>query len=451
MKTLWGKKIDQLHEAEHYCFGDTAVLDNQLIFQDVLGSLAHIQMLCSIGLLSRLEYEQLQRGLKTILALHQQGKFVVSPDDEDVHTKVEAYLSDTLGEVGKKVHTGRSRNDQILTDLRLYTKDQFFRVTAAYTEFISACIAFATAHEWIPIVGYTHMQRAMPSSVGMWMGSFVESGLDDLSILQSLYLLNDQSPLGTGAAYGVPLPLDRQLTATLLGFTAVQNNSLYAQCSRGKSHAAVLHGLTQVMLTLSRLAQDLLLFTTAEFNFFSVGKDLCTGSSIMPQKNNLDVMEFVRARTHQVIAHEQSVLAMIAGLPSGYNADFGETKYPLIKAFEVVLGSLRICTLTVNSLQCNPDGLHNSLSPEIFSTQAAYELVKSGMPFRDAYKKIGDSLTELPEFDAASSLRLSTHMGGTANLRLSDLSEKLIQEKKWWNKKQSTYKKAIVSLGGQFV
>jgi len=269
MQKLWQKNYSQDKFVEAYCFEDTIALDNHLISQDALGSIAHAKMLEAMGILSTTEFTQLRQGLLEIIALAKNGKFVVQSGDEDVHTKIENHLITTLGDVGKKLHTGRSRNDQVLVDLRLYTKDNVFALADQCIALIQGFIQFAIKHEFVLMPGYTHMQKAMPSSIGMWAGSFAESLLDDLDILKCALKINDQSPLGSGAAYGVSLPINRELTAKLLGFEKVQNNSLYAQVSRGKSHFIVLHALSQIMLTLSRFAEDILLFTTSEFNFFS--------------------------------------------------------------------------------------------------------------------------------------------------------------------------------------
>src|SRR3989338_1085897 len=331
MEKLWQKDYSQNKLAETYCFGDTALLDNVLIVPDVLGSISHAQMLCQIDVLTKEEFKKLKHALIEIIKLEKKRKFKVELGDEDVHTKVENYLVSKLGDLGKKIHTGRSRNDQVLTDLRLFTKENLFKISFLCHRLVSSFLDFADKYKLVPMPGYTHMQKAMPSSVGMWSGSFAESLTDDLNMLKCAFIINDQSPLGSAASYGVPLVLDRELTAKLLGFKRVQSNSLYAGSSRGKSHLIVMHAALQIMLTLSRFASDILLFTTSEFNFFNVDKTLSTGSSIMPQKKNLDVLESLRARTHVVISFEQSIAGIIAGLPSGYHGDFAETKYPFIK------------------------------------------------------------------------------------------------------------------------
>ncbi len=425
MKKLWEKNIKQDPIAEAYCFGDTLALDTKLIPYDVMGSIAHAKMLTKIGILTKKECALLVNGLNKISALHKAGKFTVQMGDEDVHTKVEGFLTEKVGDVAKKLHTGRSRNDQIQVDLRLYTKDQCTQITAAVFPLIDAFISFAQTYEFVPMPGYTHMQKAMPSSVGMWAGSFAESLFDDVKILATAFAINDQNPLGSGAAYGVSLPIDRELTSKLLGFAKTQNNSLYCQVSRPKSHLAVMAALTQIMLTLSRFASDLLLFTTSEFSFFTVAPDITTGSSIMPQKNNVDVMEYLRANAHAVAADEGLVASTSIGLPSGYNADFGQTKGPFMHAIETTISSLAIVNLVLSGVKPNIEILHNACTPELFATHAAYELVKKGMPFRDAYKKIGMSLSCLTNVDPLTVLKASNHRGGPGNLGLSKLRKEV--------------------------
>lgn len=448
MAKLWNKNYDQDKAAEAYCFGENLELDNQLAVFDVLGSIAHAQMLCKIGILSETELIQLKKGLLGVLALIEKGQFKLSPGDEDIHTKVENHLTKQLGEVGKKLHTARSRNDQVLVDLRLHDKSNLAEAAKNSINLAKTCLSLASVYEWIPMPGYTHMQKAMPSSVGMWAASFAESLIEDLNALQLAYEVNDQSPLGSGAAYGVSLPIDRGMTAKLLGFGKVQNNSLYAQCSRGKSQLATAQAMSQVMLTLSRLAQDLMLFTTSEFEFFVVDKKFCTGSSIMPQKKNLDVMEVVRARAHQVVADTQVIAAIVSGLPSGYNADFGETKAPYFRTLKTTIDSLVICNLVLQTLKPNEQKLTDACSTEIYATHAAYLLVKQGMPFRDAYKQIGLNLDKIPEFDKQEVLKLSNHQGGTGDLGLAKVKDELVKKSVWWKSQDTNFLKTLDRLKG---
>ncbi len=446
IKKLWEKNIKQQPLAEAYCFGDTAALDNKLIVYDVLGSIAHAKMLSAIGMLTTQEFLKLKGALTEILQLVKLKKFAVEFGDEDVHTKIENYLTQKLGDVGKKIHTGRSRNDQVLVDLRLYTKEQTFLIASVALEAIGNFIAFAKKYEFVPMPGYTHMQKAMPSSIGMWAGSFAESLLDDLVLLKTAFTLNDQNPLGSGASYGVSLAIDRALTSTLLGFAKTENNALYSQASRPKGHLVLMTALTQIMLTLSRFAQDVLLFTTSEFNLLTIADEFTTGSSIMPQKKNVDVMELVRARTHAVIGYEQIIAATVASLPSGYNADYGETKFPFMKAVETVSDTLMIIRLMLDSLSPNKKVLDDACTPELFATHAAYGLVGQGIPFREAYQKISLSLPRLPKFDTVTVLKQSNHLGGPGNLGLPKVLANMKTETIWWKKKETWYRDCIEKL-----
>lgn len=439
MKKLWQKKVKNDKLVDQYCFEEGAAIDNNLIEADVYGSIAHSQALVKLKVITKKESIKIVNTLKEILVLKKVGKFTVNFSDEDVHTKIENYLIKKLGNLGGKIHTARSRNDQILVDLRLYTKEQLFKIAFKALKLIQTFYFFAQKYEFVPMPGYTHMQKAMPSSVGMWSGSFAESLLDDLKILKLAFELNNQCPLGTGAAYGLPISIDRELTSKLLEFDKAQNNSLYTQASRPKTQILVMGALVQIMLTLSRFAQDLLLFTTSEFNFFSVAEKMCTGSSIMPQKKNLDVMEYLRAKTHLVLSYQQAVVSISAGLPSGYNADFGETKGPFLKSMEIIEQTLEIVNLTVESLSPNKEVLKKSMCPELFATQAAYELVKKKVPFRKAYKMIGKSLNSLPSYDIVKTLKLSIHTGGTGNLALEKILKEKDSYKKWWKKKNTDH------------
>ncbi|HSW47853.1 MAG TPA: argininosuccinate lyase, partial [Candidatus Saccharimonadales bacterium] len=392
MKKLWHKNYTQNELAEMYAFGRSAVLDNRLTKVDALGSIAHAKMLSTIEVLSETEFVLLKNELLEVIKLYEDGKFVIDSHDEDVHTKIENFLTEKVGLPAKKIHTARSRNDQVVLDLRLFAKEELFEIFDSAADLVKAFQEMAVKYEFVPMPGYTHMQKAMPSSVGMWMGSFAESMIDDLLLLKSAFVITDQSPLGSGASYGVSLPINRTLVSELLGFEKLQNNSLYTMSGRVKFELAIMHALSQIMLTLSRFAQDLLLYTTSEYNFFKVDDSLMSGSSIMPQKKNLDIMEVLRSRSHLVVGHTQTAASIVAGLPSGYNVDFGETKELFIDTLDITSESMGIVKLVLKNLTPNEDVLLASCTPDLFATHAAYELVKKGMPFRDAYKEIGLNL-----------------------------------------------------------
>ena len=302
MAKLWEKgcKVDFL--IEEFTVGKDYLLDKALVKADIAGSMAHAQMLAKIGILKKGELEELKTALKEVLKLDREGKFAINPEDEDVHTAVENYLTKKLGDTGKKIHTARSRNDQVLVDLRLYTKEKLLHLEDELLLLATALLELAEKNKDIPMPGRTHTQLAMASSVGLWAGAYAESLLDDLKLIEQAYELSDQCPLGSAASYGVSLPIDRQMTSDLLGFAKVQNNVLYANNSRGKVEGIVLSALSQVMADLSKMASDLILFTIPELDYFDLPDELCTGSSLMPNKKNPDMLELVRAKSNSVFA-----------------------------------------------------------------------------------------------------------------------------------------------------
>ncbi len=428
MTKLWQKGYTLNEQVERFEAAQNSQLDVRLIRHDVWGSLAHAAMLAKIGILTESEHKALKEALRNILELEATHEFTVTLADEDVHTRIENYLAATAGASGKKIHMARSRNDQVLVDLRLYGKEQLHNV-ANYVIPTSAqrLLEMASAHANTPMPGYTHMQRAMLSSVGLWASSFAEALLDDEHLLSAAYTLNDQSPLGSAAGYGVPIPIDRQYCADVLGFSRVQNNVIYVQNSRGKIEASIVQALAQIMLDLSKLAQDILLFTTVEYGFFQLPQELCTGSSIMPQKRNLGIMELVRARTQTMLALQQQILGIVSGLPSGYNMDYQETKRPFMEALDIVQESLEICTLVVSALNVNTERLVAACTFELFAADRAYELATvAKLPFRDAYRIVGAEVTALldrhmplpTESQAQLTERLAarSHEGGAGNL-----------------------------------
>jgi len=457
MTKLWQKGYHLNEQVEHFEAAQNSILDARLIRHDVWGSLAHVAMLAKIAVLTEEEHRVLKDALCNILQLEAAHEFTVTLADEDVHTRVENYLVTVAGAAGKKIHMARSRNDQVLVDLRLYGKEQLHNVAAKLCDLCAALLALAGAHIDTPMPGYTHMQRAMLSSVGLWAASFAEALLDDEQLLSAAYSLNDQSPLGSAAGYGVPIAIDRQYCADLLGFSRVQNNVIYVQNSRGKIEAAIVQALVQIMLDLSKLAQDILLFSTVEYGFFQVPQELCTGSSIMPQKRNLGVMELVRARTQTVLALQQQILGIVSGLPSGYNMDYQETKRPFMEALDVVQESLEICTLVVSALGVNTERLTTACTFELFAADRAYELASAAkLPFRDAYRIVGAEVTaqldrhaQLPvesQEQLVKRLAARSHLGGAGNLRLAQVHNQLDQTEAIWEQRVETFAAAIEKL-----
>src|SRR5437763_5090865 len=459
MTKLWQKGYHLNEQVEHFEAAQNSALDARLICHDVWGSLAHAAMLAQIGVLTESEHRVLKNALCTILEMEAAHEFTITLADEDVHTCVENYLAATAGAAGKKIHMARSRNDQVLVDLRLYGKEQLHNVAMKLCNLCFALQELAGAHVDTPMPGYTHMQRAMLSSVGLWAASFAEALLDDEQLLSTAYTLNDQSPLGSAAGYGVPIEIDRQYCADLLGFSRVQNNVMYVQNSRGKIEAAIVQALAQTMLDLSKFAQDILLFTTVEYGFFQLPQELCTGSSIMPQKRNLGVMELVRARTQTMLALQQQILGIISGLPSGYNMDYQETKRPFMEALDLVQESLEICTLVVSKLEVNVEHLIAACTFELFAADRAYELATvAKLPFRDAYRIVGEEVTEqldrqlpLPlesQDQLAERLAARSHLGGAGNLGLAKTQKQLEEVKSEWESRKETFTEAIQKLVG---
>lgn len=457
MTKLWQKGYRLNEQIERFEAAQNSLLDARLVRHDVWGSLAHIAMLAHIGILTESEHQTLQKALQDILKLEAQHEFIIQPSDEDVHTSVENHLAATTGAAGKKIHMARSRNDQVLVDLRLYGKEQLHAVALKLCQFGEALLTFAEQHALVPMPGYTHMQRAMLSSIGLWAASFAEALLDDEQLLTAAYALNDQSPLGSAAGYGVPIAIDRQYSSDLLGFAHVQNNVIYAQNSRGKIEGAIVQALTQIMLDLSKFAQDVLLFSTAEYGFFSIPQELCTGSSIMPQKRNLGVMELVRARTQTVLALQQHILGIVTGLPTGYNMDYQETKRPFMEALDLVQESLDICTLVISNIGINTERAIAACTFELFAADRAYTLaIDANMPFRDAYRIVGAEVTaqldrhkalpvESPE-QLVKRLQARNHLGGAGNIGIEQAMQRVQQVQAQWQQRATTFETTIAQL-----
>ncbi len=404
MAKLWDKGEDVAQELEAYLASDIAV-DQKLVKYECIASKAHAKMLEKLGIIDKKELGRIITTLNEIIELDRAGKFVITIHDEDVHTKVENYLVEKLGDTGKKIHTYRSRNEQVLTNMRLYTLAELKKIKQKTRELAFELIMFAKKHERVPMPGYTHMQKAMLSSVGLWAGAFAESLLDDVKLLENALELADQSPLGSGASYGIPEKIDRELTAKEMGFERIQNNVLYCQNSRGKIDSISINALSQIMITLSKMAQDIILFTTSEFGYFSLSSEVSTGSSIMPQKRNPDVSELVKGNASVMLSYEFLVKNAITGVPSGYMKETQVVKEATIKAFELALGSLRAMKVQINGLVVNKERCISACTPELFATDEAYDLVKKeGIPFRDAYKRVGKNLDSLKKRDPVNEL-----------------------------------------------
>ena len=391
---LWQKGTTLDKEIEAFTAGKDSVLDNELVPFDCLSSKAHARMLGKIGVLTESEVADLLHGLDKILELHKKGKFVILTEDEDCHTAIENYLTQNVSLAGEKIHTGRSRNDQVLTALRLYSKAKISEIIDALQTTQEAVTQFAEKNSTVTIPGFTHTRKAMPSSVALWAGAFKDALTDDLDLLNCAMKLIDQNPLGTGAGYGIPLALDRQMTTDELHFARIQANPIYAQNSRGKFDGFVLSVLSQVMADLNKMASDLILFTMPGLEYFSLPDEFLTGSSIMPQKKNPDVLELLRAGCHEVFACEMQVRNMSVNLISGYHRDAQMTKEAVFRGFSSTLTAVRIAGLVFQNLSVNRDKCQAAMTDELFATTKVYELVQKGVPFREAYRRISQQFGE---------------------------------------------------------
>jgi argininosuccinate lyase len=403
MVKLWNKGSDVNKEVEKYLFSDLWA-DQQLVKYECLASIAHAKMLNKIGILTNEELTKLVFALQGIIQLDEQNQFVLSFQDEDVHTKVENHLVQKLGDLGKKIHTYRSRNDQLLVNSRLYNKEKLDEVKKELANLVKVIVQFAKKHEKVPMPGYTHMQKAMLSSVGLWAGAFAESLIDDLKVLENAYELNDQCPLGSGASYGIPEKIDREFTAKLLGFSKVQNNVLYCHNSRGKLESIILNSLSQIMLDLAKMCQDILTFSTSEFGYFSLSSEVSTGSSIMPQKRNADVAELVKGNSSLMLSYEFLVKNAISGTNSGYVKETQVVKEPTMKGLLLAIDTLKVMQLQINGIIVNQKKCIESCTPELFAADEAYGLVKKGVPFREAYKQVAANLDKLKNRDPVKEL-----------------------------------------------
>lgn len=390
IKKLWdkGQTVNKL--IEKFTVGDDYLLDQMLVPFDCQASIAHAQMLGKINILNKEEVNRLVDVLSEIKKLNQSGKFTILPEHEDCHTAIELYLVNKLGDLGKKIHTGRSRNDQVLTALRLYYKEKINKFMTLANRYIMSLKNLIKQYGKISFPGYTHTRKAMPTSIKVWAGAFIDSMRDNKILLKMTLELIDQSPLGSGAGYGVPLDLDREMTALKMGFKRVQKNPIYVQMSRGKFESTFLHCLTQIMFDLNKIATDIIFFSIPELAYLVIPDEFCTGSSIMPQKKNPDVLELIRAKYHKVVSMESEVKNITANLISGYNRDLQDTKAPVLKSFEITEKSFEVMTLVIGGLHVDASKCSAAMSNEVYATERVYDLVKKGIPFRDAYKTVGN-------------------------------------------------------------
>ncbi len=425
MSKLW-KKTDSKSDPliEKFTAGTDYHFDMLLMPFDILASSAHARELGRIDILTKKELSDIERELETLHKLHADGKVRINPSDEDCHTVIENFLVRKLGETGKKIHTGRSRNDQVLTALRLYTKSNLQSIQKQTATLAQEFIDAAEIYCALPMPGYSHTQQAMLTTVGHYYANFVESLLDDTDFLASAITHIDKNPLGTAAGFGSSIPLDRKRTTEDMDFGAIQINSLYAQNSRGKFESVALETLAQIMLTLNRFATDMLLFTSQEFNFFSATDTIVTGSSIMPQKRNLDPLELVRGNTSVVIANQLMIKDITKNLMSGYNRDLQLMKKPLMESVSIVSDSIEVARKVLAGLTPNAEIIASKIHPGIFMADIANALVQEkGIPFRDAYKLASSSPIDMSDLN--KNIASKKVLGAPGNLALNEYRKRL--------------------------
>ncbi len=419
--------------------GEDALLDANLVRYDCIGTAAHVTMLSRIKgckpILSQAELKRVLKALRTVIGLDEEGKFSITARDQDVHMAVERHLTKNLGDLGKKVHTARSRNDQSALDMRMYLRDGLLDVTGGVLELASVMLKFAAKNKSTPMAGRTHFRPAMPSTVGLWAASFAEALAADAEFLQSVFNQINYCPLGSAAGYGVPVDIDRELVAKLLAFDGPVNNVLTAGASRGKVEAQVLSACSFAMLTLSRLAEDTILYTAPEFGYFDLPAEFCTGSSIMPQKKNPDVLELVRARAAVIRGCASTVGDVVSKLPWGYNRDLQETKGPAMKGVWITAESMHIAGRLFGGITCNKKALAAGMSAEVFATDLALKYVAAGMPFRAAYDRVKSELGAGVDAETIKqSLASRSHLGSSGNLNLDACKLKLRSLAGWLQK-----------------
>ena len=429
MAKLWDKGFEINAEIERYTVGRDRELDLYLAQDDVLGSMAHITMLESIGLLEKEELTALLAKLKEIYGQALQGYFEIEDGIEDVHSQVELMLTRSLGEMGKKIHSGRSRNDQVLVDLRLFTRRQLRLIVEDVCSLFRELQAQSERYKNVLMPGYTHLQVAMPSSFGLWFGAYAESLVDDMMMLQAAYRQTNRNPLGSAAGYGSSFPLNRSMTTRLLGFDSMDYNVVYAQMGRGKTERNVAFAMASVASTVSKMAFDACLFNSQNFSFVRLPKECTTGSSIMPHKKNPDVFELTRAKCNKLQALPQQIIMIMNNLPSGYFRDLQIIKEVFLPAFQELRDCLQMSAYIIRKMEVNEEILSDPRYDLMFSVEEVNRLATEGMPFRDAYKKVGLDI-EAGNFTPDKNIR-HTHEGSIGNLcneEIARLMDSLVGE-----------------------
>lgn len=419
---LWDKGFLTDKKIDLFTVGNDRVLDLFLAKYDVLGNLAHAKMLNKIGLLSIDELTALESELASILKTIEDGNFTIENHFEDVHSKIEFLLTEKLGDTGKKIHTARSRNDQVLVDIHLFVKDVLGEINKGIDELFDLLIALASRYQKVLLPGYTHLQIAMPSSFGLWFSAYAETLIDDLYFVKAAYKMADQNPLGSAAGYGSSFPIDRNFTTKALNFETLKYNSVAAQMSRGKLEKGVAFALSSVASTLSKMSMDICLYMSQNFGFISFPDELTTGSSIMPHKKNPDVFELIRGKCNKLQALPYEFTLITSNLPSGYHRDLQLLKEGLIPAFSTLKSCLEMLTYSLKNIKVNNTILEDRKYNNLFSVEAVNKLVQSGVPFRDAYKIVGKEVVE-GNFNPDRNLN-HTHIGSLGNLCLDEIVQK---------------------------
>ncbi len=420
---LWDKGFSTDKKIDIFTVGNDRELDLVLAKYDVTGSLAHAKMLQKIGLLSKEEYTAIEQEIHSILETIKKGEFTIEDTFEDVHSKVEYLLTEKLGDTGKKIHTARSRNDQVLVDVHLYLKDEMKEIKKLTRDLFDLLIDLSKRYQKILLPGYTHFQVAMPSSFGMWFSAYAESLIDDMYFINAAFEIVDQNPLGSAAGYGSSFPIDREETTRLMGFRTLKYNSVAAQMSRGKVERSVSFAMSSIAGTLSKFAYDICLYMSQNFGFVSFPDELTTGSSIMPHKKNPDVFELIRGKCNKIQALPYELTLITNNLPSGYHRDLQLLKEGLIPAIQNLKASLEMFTYSLQNIQVNKNILDDPKYDYLFTVEEVNELVQHGTPFRDAYKIIGKKITDgsfVPNKDVNHQ-----HLGSIGNLGLDKIVEKM--------------------------
>ncbi|MCF6213010.1 MAG: argininosuccinate lyase [Flavobacteriaceae bacterium] len=419
---LWDKGFSTDKKIDLFTVGNDRALDLILAKYDVMGNVAHAKMLHEIGLLSADELSDLETELATILKTIEDGKFTIEDTFEDVHSKIEFLLTEKLGDTGKKIHTARSRNDQVLVDVHLYVKDALNEIQTEVDDLFDLLISLAEQYKEVLLPGYTHLQIAMPSSFGLWFSAYAETLIDDIYFIKAAYKMADQNPLGSAAGYGSSFPIDRAFTTKELGFETLKYNAVAAQMSRGKLEKGVAFALSAVASTLSKMSMDICLYMSQNFGFISFPDELTTGSSIMPHKKNPDVFELIRGKCNKLQALPYEFTLITSNLPSGYHRDLQLLKEGLIPAFSTLKSCLEMLTYSLKNIQVNKTILSDKKYNYLFSVEEVNKLVQNGEPFREAYKIVGKNIQE-GSFNPDKKVE-HTHLGSLGNLCLDKIVEK---------------------------